>query len=52
MHNGLQNFETSPEKKKQQNIPAVTREKINEFLDDSRKLLNGEETYIEEELLR
>ena len=51
MRDGVKNFEIWPAATAPQNIPAVTREKINEFLDDSRKLLESEETYVEEELL-
>jgi hypothetical protein len=51
MRDGVKNFEIWPAATAPQNIPTVTREKINEFLDDSRKLLESEETYVEEELL-
>ncbi len=48
MRDGVRNFEIWPAASAPENIPASTRQKLEEFLDDSRKLLNNGEAYIEE----
>ena len=48
VRDGVKNFEIWPAATAPHNIPAVTKEKIKEFLDDSRGVIGSGDAYIEE----